>query len=96
MRVRDVRARRRVRPHVREAQHTEEWEFITNDCEAKVLIAATKAIYEKTKGFPGKLPKLEKVICLEGDDDASYASLLARGKASPVPSIHPDPSDICG
>src|SRR6202034_1171617 len=31
-----------------EAQLEKDWEFILDDCEAKVLIAATRAIFEKT------------------------------------------------
>jgi long-chain acyl-CoA synthetase len=79
-----------------EAQHAEEWEFIVGDCGAKVLVVATRAIYDKVKSFPERLPELKHVVCLEGDDDVSYAHLLSAGKSSPTPSIQPDPKDIAG
>ena len=79
-----------------EAQHAEEWEFIAADCGAKVLVVATRAIYEKVKSFPERLPELKHIVCLEGDDDISYSRLLTSGKKSPAPSVQPDPKDIAG
>jgi long-chain acyl-CoA synthetase len=81
-----------------EAQHMEEWAFILADCEAKVLVAATRAIYEKVKGLPAEIPTLKHVICLEGseEDPATYAHLLAEGKKSPVPATEPEGKDTAG
>ena len=79
-----------------EAQHAEEWEFIVEDCAAKVLVVATRAIYEKVKAFPERHPGLTHVVCLEGDDDVSYAKLLARGKVAPRAPFFPPKTAIAG
>jgi long-chain acyl-CoA synthetase len=81
-----------------EAQHLEEWEFIADDCGAKVLVAATRAIYDKVKPLTDKIGTLKHVICLEGgkDDPSSYSALLAKGAESPIPSVMPAGSDISG
>lgn len=80
-----------------EAQHLEEWRFIAEDCGAKALVVATKAIYEKTKGLKGELPALEHVVCLEGGegDETSYAHLLKVGAEKPVPPVMPAGGDVC-
>ncbi len=80
-----------------EAQHLDEWRFITDDCGAKVLVVATRAIYEKTKALKGDLATLEHVLCLEGgDDDAtSYAHLLKAGGEKPVDAVMPASTDVC-
>src|SRR5687768_14267698 len=44
-----------------EAQHLEEWAFIVEDCSAKVLVAATRAIYDKVKDLPSSIPTLKHV-----------------------------------
>jgi long-chain acyl-CoA synthetase len=81
-----------------EAQHAEEWEFIVDDCGGKVLVAANRAIFGKIKDFPGKIPALQHVLCLEGDagDATSYTHLLAEGKKSPVAPHFPEGSDLAG
>jgi long-chain acyl-CoA synthetase len=81
-----------------EAQHAEEWEFIVDDCSGKVLIAATRAIFEKTRGFVGQLPSLQHVLCLEGDASApeSYAHLLEQGRKAPIAPVFPQGSDLAG
>jgi len=80
-----------------EAQHDKDWEFIVRDCEAKVLVVATKAILEKTKKFFREIPTLKHIVCLEdgveGDNVSSYASLRKSNKT--VPSIKPGADDTC-
>jgi len=44
-----------------EAQHPEEWQFILDDCGAKVVIGATQPIYEKLKEIQWALPGLKHV-----------------------------------
>jgi long-chain acyl-CoA synthetase len=80
-----------------EAQHLEEWRFITEDCGAKVLVVSTKAIYEKTKKLKGQLEGLEHVLCIEGDeaDPNSYAHLLKVGADKPTDPVAPAPKDTC-
>ncbi len=80
-----------------EAQLDKDWEFIVKDCEAKVLFVATKAVFDKTKGFLDSIPSLKHVICLEevpadGKRTHTYASLAGSGQS--VPSIHPKPEDV--
>ena len=39
--------------HRYEAQLEKDWLYILNDSDAKVLVVATEAIYEKVKNYPG-------------------------------------------
>ncbi len=63
-----------------EAQKSEEWQFILDDCGAKVVIGATNDIYEKLKKIQDKVPSLQHTIGLEApkSDDHSYAALVAE------------------
>ncbi len=79
-----------------EQQHAEEWEFILDDCQAKVLVCSSRKIFDKVRGFADKLPSLAHVVCLEGDGDDSWKALLAKGKAQPVPVVLPEGSDTSG
>jgi hypothetical protein len=42
-------------PYRYEAQMEKDWLYILNDSDAKLLIVATEAIYEKCKHYPGKV-----------------------------------------
>jgi long-chain acyl-CoA synthetase len=81
-----------------EAQLEKDWEFIVKDCEAKVLIVATKAIFDKTLPFLKKLPALKHIVLLEDDKGAisdqtsTYRSLLDSGKEAPLTKVKP--SDV--
>jgi long-chain acyl-CoA synthetase len=83
-----------------EAQLEKDWEFIIGDCEAKLLVVATRAILEKTRPFLGKLPKLKHIVVLadedsaNGKDTSTYTKLKSLGKE--VPIVRPLPSDIAG
>jgi long-chain acyl-CoA synthetase len=82
-----------------ESQLAEEWEFIVKDCDAKVLIVATEAIFEKTRGFLGRLASLAHLVLLEGEAQdgagvSTYRSLLESGKEAPL--VAPEPSDVAG
>jgi long-chain acyl-CoA synthetase len=83
-----------------ESQLADEWEFIVNDCEAKILVVATKAILEQTRSFLGRLSSLTHLVLLEDDAAAlgerisTYRSLLESGKSAPL--ALPLPSDIAG
>ncbi len=64
-----------------EAQHEKDWEFIVNDCDAKVLVVANKAILDKCKKLFDVVPSLQKIVCLEevageGSKVTTYKSLL--------------------
>jgi long-chain acyl-CoA synthetase len=81
-----------------EAQKSDEWRFILDDCGAKVAIGSTNEIYEKLKSIKDKVPSLQHVIGIEAkeSDDHSYAALLAAGAKSPVKARHPDEADTAG
>ena len=57
-----------------EAQNPKEWEFIVRDCEAKVLMVASDALFAKAKDAVSSIPSLEYVVLIDTD----------RGKASSV------------
>jgi len=78
-----------------EAQLAKEWAFIANDCGAVAVVTATKEIHEKAKELQEKVESVKHLIgfALPKDDDHSYEALLEAGKASPAPSIHPEPAD---
>jgi len=56
-----------------EAQMEKDWTYILEDSDAKVLIVATEAIYEKVKNYPGKIGKVESIICLDASVDKPYS-----------------------
>ena len=76
-----------------EAQHDKDWSFIIDDCGAKVVIVANKAILEKvSKFFKGN------IVCL--DDSANGESRISTYKAlltsnKNVPAIKPGKEDTC-
>jgi long-chain acyl-CoA synthetase len=83
-----------------ESQLAEEWEFIANDCDAKILLVATRAIFDKTRDFVGRLPSLKHLVLLDDDANVSgegtstYRALVESGKVSPL--VVPLPSDVAG
>jgi long-chain acyl-CoA synthetase len=81
-----------------EAQAEKEWQFILADCEAKVLLASTQAIFQRVRDWPQKLEHLEHVFAFEGPHDSrdTFESVVAQGRLSPTPSIRPAGDDICG
>lgn len=81
-----------------QAQKADEWKFILNDCDAKVVLAANQDVYDKLKKIQPELPALEHVINFEGADDSvdSYAALLKRGEQNPVAPEQPDGKETAG
>jgi long-chain acyl-CoA synthetase len=84
-----------------EAQNPKEWEFIAKDCDAKVLIAATSEIVEKTRPLLDSIKSLKAIVSLAGangvgDDKrvTTYDALCNSGKTAPA--IKPKPSDTAG
>ncbi len=78
-----------------EAQLPKEWQFILNDCGAKVVIAATHDIYEKLRESKSKLPALDHLIGLElpEQDAHSFSSLLKQGEQNPTGAESPSADD---
>lgn len=81
-----------------EAQEPKDWKFIIADCEAKVTVGATDAIYAKLQEFSAELDCTKSVIglSLPSDHEDSYAALLKRGAESKVPVAPVEPSDLAG
>jgi len=81
-----------------QAQLAKEWQFILEDCGAKVAIGATNAIVETLRRMQRELPALPHVVGLElpATDDHSYAALLDVGRQRPVPSVSPSGDDVAG
>jgi long-chain acyl-CoA synthetase len=81
------------------SQLAADWQYILADCGAKVVLAATSAIVAALEAMRPALPSLTHIVTLEGAGDGgqiSYAALLARGRARPVPSQKPGPDDVAG
>ncbi len=90
-----------------ESQLEKDWEYITNDSGARVLLASTYPIYEAVRGWVGsraggalakRVGNVEHVFCmaLPPEDEASFAALESRGKANPAGTVEIDPEWICG
>ncbi len=82
-----------------EAQSEKDWEFIVKDCEGKVLVAASKAILDKTKKFLTEIPSLKHIVVIEsvsgaGSSVSSYQSRIDVGRGKKLASIKPDPKDL--
>ena len=70
------------------------WKYIINDSGIKVLLVASKEIYETVIGFKNETPALEKVFIIDATGENTMSELERQGKANPVKSIKPEPSDI--
>jgi long-chain acyl-CoA synthetase len=79
-----------------QSQRPVEWQFILEDCDARVVIAANEATYDVLYKMRESLPSLRHVIGVTRPDDApgSWRGLLAAGAARPVPVIAPDPQSV--
>jgi long-chain acyl-CoA synthetase len=81
-----------------ESQLPDEWVFILRDCGAKMVLAATPAIFETLQKRKIEIPSLEAVIGLDlpASDERSFASVQARGKGKTLPPEQPSPNEIAG
>ena len=79
-----------------EAQHDKEWQYILGDSDAVVCLVANADIARRVDALRGSLPKLKHIVNFEGlgTEPTSYVSLLAQGRARPVPPRIPDSEDI--
>ncbi len=74
-----------------ETQLTKEWEYITRDCGATVLLASSRSVYDQVADFPERLPELQHVVLLdEPAAEHTWESLLEVGRQQPVPAQYPD------
>jgi len=81
-----------------EPQPADEWDFIANDCGAKVMIAATATIYDYLTTKRASMPTVQHVVGLHlpESDDNSFAALTAAGAKAPAPLEQPEPDEIAG
>ncbi len=81
-----------------EAQKPDEWQFILEDCGAKVVFGSKAAVVEKLRKVKEAIPGLEHVLGFElpeGDPDG-WAALRAAGQKAPVEAVQPAWDDIAG
>lgn len=81
-----------------EAQLAREQEHILKDSGAKVVLAATEALFRTVSEMAPRVPSIQHVIGLDlpADHPQSYERLLAQGRAHPAPARHPDESAVAG
>jgi len=82
-----------------EAQLDKDWQYILNDCEAKLVLVANEEIRDRVNGFRSELPKLEHVVVIEGsanDQSTTFEELVAQGKGKEAPVADISPQDIAG
>lgn len=81
-----------------EAQKVEDWEYILDDCGAKVLLVSSEAIYERCRGLVDSLANLEHLVCFEAEASAehAFAHQLQLGAAEPVEPIEPEGEETAG
>ncbi len=82
-----------------EAQAPKEWEFIANDCSAALVVAGSKKVVDICAKLPEKVPSIKHVVGIDvaskgaNGSVVTFASLLEKGKESPVPALHPELKD---
>jgi long-chain acyl-CoA synthetase len=81
-----------------EAQRPEEWKFILQDCEAKVVLAAGGSVYERIRAMQPELGALEHVIGLDlpSDHHDGFDALLARQRGRRVQPRTPSRNTVAG
>jgi long-chain acyl-CoA synthetase len=80
------------------AQPPKEWEFILNDCGAKVVFAATPKIAGQLEELRPSMPSVEHIICLaeSSTGESSYAHFLEQGRNNPTDTVYPDKDEPAG
>jgi long-chain acyl-CoA synthetase len=70
------------------------WKHIINDGGIKLLLVATREIYDQIEAMRDELPGLEKVYLIEGEGENTMSGLEKIGADIPAASIRPKPEDI--
>ena len=81
-----------------EAQPAEDWVYILNDCEAKIVLGSSDEVFGKITSIQDRVPSVLHMIGMDlpEGDPRSYKRLLAAGRAQPQPVQHPQPDhDAC-
>jgi len=79
-----------------EAQLKKDWYYIANDSGAKVLIVPDDETHAKVESFLEEIETLEHIVTISGERGDRWADLIEKGQETEVPSVQPDPDDICG
>ena len=80
-----------------EQQLTSDWEYIVNDSESKLIIAANEGIYQRVKGFIGTVGNVEAVLSLDSDATEAHSYKHWMNKVedeTPPPIIYPKADDL--
>jgi long-chain acyl-CoA synthetase len=77
-----------------ESQLDGDWQFIIEDCGARLCFVSGDAIAKRVRGFAGQLPKLEHVIDFDAPGDDGFAAFMQAGESRPVAAITPDAQDV--
>lgn len=80
-----------------EAQTEADWRYIIEHSEAKLLVVATEAIYNRTIKYIQEFENLETVICLDADVSAPYSykhHMAAAGSLPITPPWTPTPEHL--
>lgn len=70
-----------------EAQTQEDWQFIVEDSNAKLLVAATTRIYDIVKDYAGKVGQVKHVVCLDAPESESYSYQYLLKEVSSLPEV---------
>jgi len=70
------------------------WKHIINDGGIKLLLVATREIYDQIEAMRDELPGLQKIYLIDGEGENTMSGLEKNGAAGPVASIRPAPEDI--
>ncbi len=82
-----------------EAQLDKDWEYILEDCGAKILLVANESIYRRITSFRHRIPRLEHIVLLDGKGDegcVTFAAALELGKEHPAELRDPEPDEVAG
>jgi long-chain acyl-CoA synthetase len=81
-----------------EHQHVDDWRYIVDDCDAKVLVTSTQKINEMTAGWVTKLGALDHVVgmSLPADDPRSFHALRRAGREAPAARSQLTGADTAG
>jgi len=77
-----------------ESQLDGDWQFILEDCAARMCFVSGDAIAKRVRSFAGQLPKLEHVIDFDAPGDDGFAAFMKAGEKRDVPAVAHDPKDV--
>lgn len=78
-------------------QQTKDWQFIINDCTAKIVFTGQQETYHKIQGIKDNLSSVKHIIPLDGEsnDSITFQDLLQLGEAHPIPALKKHSQETC-